>query len=247
MRYFFEIAYHGGAYNGWQSQPNAIGVQAVVEDALTKLLREEITILGSGRTDTGVHCEQQFFHVDVSKELDSDSFVARLNSFLPKGIAILSIRKVKDDAHARFDATERTYHYRITKIKNPFLDGLALHYFKKVDVSKMNEAAALMIGVHDFESFSKVKTDVNNFTCDIKKASWKEDGDRIEFTITANRFLRGMVRAVVGTLLDVGTGKLSVAEFKKIIASRDRKKAGLNVPPHGLFLSHVKYPGKIFL
>lgn len=247
MRYFFEVAYNGSAFSGWQSQHNATGVQTVIEDALSKILREQIEITGSGRTDAGVHCEQQFFHADVEKEFDLQHTLVKVNSFLPKEIAIHSIRKVKDDAHARYDAVERTYHYRITKTKNPFLDGLALHYFKKLDVAVMNEAAALMLGEHDFESFSKVKTDVNHFRCEIKKAVWKEDVDRLEFTIAANRFLRGMVRAIVGTLLDVGSGKTSIAEFKKILDSRDRKKAGANVPPHGLYLSKVKYPSKIFI
>lgn len=247
MRYFFEVAYNGSSYNGWQSQPNAVGVQAVIEEVLSKILREKIEITGSGRTDTGVHCEQQYFHVDIVKEFDSQHLLQKINSFLPKGIAIHSIRKVKPEAHARHDATERTYHYRITKVKDPFLEGLALLYFKPVDVERMNDAAALMVGEHDFESFSKVKTDVNHFVCDIKKAVWKEEGNKLEFTITANRFLRGMVRAVVGTLLDVGSEKISINDFKKILDSRDRKKAGANVPPHGLYLSKVKYPSKIFL
>lgn len=247
MRFFFEISYNGTNYSGWQSQNNATGVQAVVEDALSKLLREEITIVGSGRTDTGVHCEQQFFHADIQKEFDLEKLVLKLNSFLPKDIAIPSIHKVKDEAHARYDATERSYIYRITTKKNPFLDGLALHYFKTLDVPCMNKAAALMIGKHDFESFSKVKTDVNNFMCDVKKAEWKEQGTSLEFTITANRFLRGMVRATVGTLLDVGTGKTSLKEFQNILASRDRREAGANVPPYALYLVEVKYPESIFL
>jgi tRNA pseudouridine38-40 synthase len=247
MRFFFEVAYNGSAYNGWQSQHNATGVQTVIEDALSKILRTNLEITGSGRTDTGVHCEQQFFHVDLEREPELPHFLVKLNSFLPRGIVIKSIRKVKPEAHARYDAIERTYHYRITRTKNPFLEGLALHYFKNIDVNLMNEAAKLMIGEHDFESFSKVKTDVNHFICDIKKASWKEENERLEFTISANRFLRGMVRAVVGTLLDVGSGKISVVEFRKILDSRDRKKAGANVPPHGLYLSKVKYPSKIFL
>lgn len=246
MRYFFEIAYNGTTYNGWQNQKNATGVQTVVEEALSTILRKKVEIVGSGRTDTGVHCEQQFFHVDLEEELEEGPFLQKLNSFLPKAIAINSIRRVKDDAHARYDAVERTYHYRITRKKDPFLEGLAWYYFKPADVARMNEAASLMLGSHDFECFSKVKTDVNHFLCDIKKASWKEEGDRLEFTITANRFLRGMVRAVVGTLLDVGSGKISIQEFKRILESRDRKKAGQNVPPHGLYLAKVKYPAVVF-
>jgi tRNA pseudouridine38-40 synthase len=246
MRFFFEIAYNGTSYNGWQNQHNGIGVQSVVEEALSTILRKKVEIVGSGRTDTGVHCEQQFFHTDIEKEFEAENFIQRLNSFLPKAIVIHSIRKVKNDAHARYDAVERTYHYRITRKKNPFLDGLAWYYFKPVNVSRMNEAAGMMVGNHDFECFSKVKTDVNHFLCDIKKASWKEEGDNLEFTIVANRFLRGMVRAVVGTLLDVGSGKISIQEFKRILESRDRKKAGANVPAHGLYLSKVKYPATVF-
>jgi tRNA pseudouridine38-40 synthase len=246
MRFFFEISYNGTNYSGWQSQNNATGVQAVVEDALSKLLREEISIVGSGRTDTGVHCEQQFFHADIQNEFDEEKLVLKLNSFLPKDIAIPSIHQVKDDAHARYDAIERSYIYRITTKKNPFLDGLALHYFKALDIPLMNKAAALMIGKHDFESLSKVKTDVNNFMCDVKKAEWKEEGAALEFGITANRFLRGMVRATVGTLLDVGTRKTSLKEFEDILASRDRREAGANVPPYGLYLVEVKYPEGIF-
>ena len=247
MRYLFEISYNGTHYAGWQSQHNAVGIQAIVEQALTKLLREEIKIVGSGRTDTGVHCEQQFFHADIAKSFEVQHLLQRLNSLLPKDISIQSIRKVKPDASARYAAVERTYQYRITRRKNPFLEGLAWHYFKPVDIQTLNKAAALLVGEHDFECFSKVKTDVNHFICDIKKASWKEEGDKLEFTITANRFLRGMVRAIVGTLLDVGSGKTSMKEFDSIIKSKDRKKAGANVPAHGLYLVRVKYPTTIFL
>lgn len=247
MRYFFEIAYNGTNYNGWQSQDNALGVQSVVEDALTKVFREEIKIVGSGRTDTGVHCEQQFFHTNIEKEFEPALYIQKLNSFLPRGISIQSIRKVKPDANARYDAVERMYQYRITRKKNPFTEGLAWHYFKEIDLDEMNKAAALLLGEHDFECFSKVKTDVNHFLCTIHKAEWREHGDRLEFTISANRFLRGMVRAIVGTLLDVGTGKTSLKEFQNIISSRDRKKAGANVPPYGLYLVKVKYPAHIFL
>ncbi len=246
-RYFFEIAYNGTHYNGWQSQNNALGVQAVVEEALTKLLRTKIDIVGSGRTDTGVHCEQQFFHSDIEKEFDVDGLIVRLNSLLPKDIAIGSIREVKSTASARYDAYERTYRYEITRKKNPFLEELAWHFFKPIDLQTMNGAAALLVGEHDFECFSKVKTDVNHFVCDIKKAEWKLEDDRLYFMITANRFLRGMVRAVVGTLLEVGTGKISIGDFKAIIQSKDRKKAGANVPPQGLYLMKVKYPSVIFI
>lgn len=247
MRYFFEIAYNGKNYNGWQAQQNSMGVQTVVENALGKLLQSQINIVGSGRTDTGVHCEQQFFHADIEKGFDSANLLLRVNSFLPKDIVIRSIKAVKATASARYDATERTYRYEITRTKNPFLDGLAWHYFKPLDIQSMNQAAALLIGEHDFECFSKVKTDVNHFLCEVKKAAWRENAERLVFTISANRFLRGMVRAVVGTLLDVGTGKISLEDFKAIVRSRDRKKAGANVPSHGLYLMKVKYPSGIFL
>jgi tRNA pseudouridine38-40 synthase len=246
-RYFFEITYNGSAYHGWQNQANAIGVQQVVENALANLLREEIEIVGSGRTDTGVHCTQQFFHADIQSRFEVNSLLVRLNSFLPKDIAIRQIRNVKPDAHARYAAVERSYEYHITQVKNPFLTGYAYYFIKPVDVTLMNRAAALLCGVHDFECFSKVKTDVKNFTCHIKHAQWHEHAGLLVFTITANRFLRGMVRAIVGTLLSVGTGKISQGDFEGILKSKDRKKAGMNVPPEGLYLKEVKYPEAIFI
>ena len=247
IRYFFEIAYNGSSYHGWQNQANAVGVQQVVENALSKLLREKIEIVGSGRTDTGVHCLQQFFHADIEAAFETKSFLVRINSFLPKDIAINSLRKVKPEAHARYDAIQRSYEYKITQVKNPFLTGYAYYFFKQVDIDMMNTAAATLIGIHDFECFSKVKTDVNHFSCEIKRAKWNQKSELLVFNISANRFLRGMVRAIVGTLLDVGTGKISVAEFKKIMASKDRKKAGMNAPPEGLYLKEVIYPKNIFL
>lgn len=245
MRYFFQISYNGAAYNGWQTQNNATGVQEIVERALSTVLRAPIAIVGSGRTDTGVHCAQQYFHADIEKPFDRDRLVQQLNSFLPKDIAIHDIKKVKPTASARYDAVERTYEYWITRKKDPIRIGLAWHFFKPLDVPTMNRAAALLIGTHDFQCFSKVKTDVNHFICEVKKATWNQKGDLLVFTISANRFLRGMVRAVVGTLLDVGTGKLTMKQFKEILKSRDRKNAGMNVPPEGLFLVSVRYPKSI--
>jgi len=247
VRYFFEITYDGTKYNGWQNQANALGVQQVVEETLSKLLHEKISIVGSGRTDTGVHCIQQFFHADIQMKMERQEFLQRLNSFLPKDIAIRDILPVKPEAHARYNARERAYEYHITTRKNPLLVGRAFYFFKKCDISLMNEAAALLVGEHDFTSFSKVKTDVNHFVCTIKKAHWIKQGDLMIFSISANRFLRGMVRAIVGTLLDVGSQKISIKEFQSIIKSKDRKKAGMNVPPEGLYLTQVKYPKNIFL
>jgi tRNA pseudouridine38-40 synthase len=247
MRFFFEIAYTGTHYHGWQNQANAVGIQEVVENALRKLLREKTAIVGSGRTDTGVHCVQQFFHADIEKEVDPDELIQRLNSFLPPDIAIKGIRMVKQDAHARYDARARTYEYRLTRVKDPFLTGAAFYFFRDLDVPTMNRAAALLLSEHDFQCFSKVKTDVNHFICKVKKVRWNQKGELLVFTITANRFLRGMVRAIVGTLLDVGTGKISLREFQEIIDAKDRKKAGMNVPADGLYLISVKYPKKLFL
>jgi tRNA pseudouridine38-40 synthase len=247
MRFFFEIAYNGKNYNGWQSQLTGIGVQAVVEDAMKKIFQEKIEITGSGRTDTGVHCEQQFFHGDITREFDIPSYIVKLNSILPAAIAIHSIQPVKANISARFDAISRSYRYQITRKKNPFLEGYAWHYYKSVNVETMNKAAALLVGEQDFECFSKVKTNVNHFLCDIKSAEWHEADDMLIFSITANRFLRGMVRAVVGTLIDVGAGKISIDDFNTIIRSRDRKMAGANVPPHGLYLTKVIYPSEVFI
>ena len=247
MKYFFEIAYHGKNYAGWQNQANAIGIQSIIENTLSQMFRTEIKIIGSGRTDTGVHCEQQFFHCELEKAFDPSSLIVKMNSFLPKDIVVKDIRKVKPDANARFDALERTYQYRITRKRNPFLEGLTWHYFRPLDIQTMNKAAALLLGEHDFECFSKVNTDVNHFLCNIKKAEWREEGTMLVFTITANRYLRGMVRSIVGTLLDIGSGKTSLKEFQYILQSRDRKRAGANVPPQGLYLVKVKYPSRIFM
>lgn len=246
MRYFFEVSYLGTAYNGWQTQPNGKGVQEILEDAFSRIFRRRIVIVGSGRTDTGVHCAQQYFHVDLEGKFNSEDLLHKLNSFLPRDIAIHSVQKVKDDASARYDAIRRTYRYHITTRKNPLLVGRALHVFKPLNVKKMQEAATMLCGDHDFECFSKVKTDVNHFRCSVSKARWTKKGDELIFEISANRFLRGMVRAVVGTLLDVGAGKISVKDFQQIIESRNRKKAGANVAPEGLTLVRVKYSKKIF-
>lgn len=247
MRYFFEITYNGKNYHGWQSQQNAVGVQQVVEEALSKILREKISITGSGRTDTGVHCVQQFFHVDILKPFEPEELVQRMNTLLKRDIAIRTIRPVKADASARYDARLRTYEYHITRFKDPLKDGFAFYYYKPLNLSTLKKASALLTGLHDFECFSKVKTDVDHFMCDVSKARWHQDGDLLVFTIAANRFLRGMVRAVVGTLLDVGSGKITIDEFSDILKSRDRRKAGMNVPAEGLYLMSVTYRRGIFL
>ena len=243
----FEVAYKGTNYNGWQLQNNAISVQGEINKVISTICREEINIVGSGRTDAGVHCEQQFFHADINTSLSLTDLRFKLNSMLPFDIAINSIREVISEAHSRFDATSRSYEYRCNTKKDAFLKELSYYFNKSLDISSMNKAASFLTnGEQDFESFSKVKTEVNNFRCTITEANWELQDNGYVFHITANRFLRGMVRAVVGTLLEVGLKKITIEEFKQIIASKDRTKAGRAVPPEGLFLTSVTYPETIF-
>lgn len=242
MRYLLELSYVGTNYHGWQIQPNANTVQGEVNKALSTILREEILTLGSGRTDAGVHGEQQFAHFDSEKELD-ESLLSKLNGLAPVDIAFHSIRKVDDDFNARFAAESRAYRYRIELSKNAFKKKLYYRFHKPLDIEAMNSAVALLFDFVDFECFSKVHTEVNNFNCTIMEAKWTRKSEReIEFYIKANRFLRGMVRAIVGTLLDVGLGKLSLEDFKQIIESKDRNKASWSAPAEGLFLVEVNYP-----
>jgi tRNA pseudouridine38-40 synthase len=247
MRYFLELAYKGSSYHGWQIQKNAISVQQKVNEALSTILRKEITTIGSGRTDTGVHAEQQFVHFDFDEIDDPEQLIHKLNSLFPVDIVAFSLRKSREDSNARFDAISRSYEYRIVKKRNPFLHQMSYLFTQELDVVKMNVAALLLLDHKDFESFSKVKTDANNFLCNITNATWLTEGeDKLVFHISANRFLRGMVRAIVGTLLEVGTGRLSVAEFEKIIVQKNRKAAGRAVPAEGLFLTKVEYPTGFF-
>ena len=259
MRYFLEVAYEGTNYHGWQSQNNTPKtIQAIIEEGLSKILREKTPIIGSGRTDTGVHCKKQFAHFDTSTEVDTENIKYRMNSFLPPQIAIKNIFPVLETAHARYDAFLRTYHYHVITKKNPFLIHHAHFHRKTILVNgfeKMNQAATYLLKHKNFESFSKVKTQVNHFECDISKAVWTKEqhnsttnlDDYWRFTISANRFLRGMVRAVVGSLFLVGEGKVEVEDFEKIILNKNRKSAGFSVPSNGLFLVDVKYPKEIFL
>lgn len=247
MRYFFEVSYKGTNYNGWQSQPNALGVQEVIEKALSTVLREEIEIVGSGRTDTGVHCVQQYFHVNINANFKEAWLLFRLNKYLPADISLNGVFPVKEEAHARFDAVKRSYEYKIIHKKDPFKIDTALFVAKSLDVPTMNAAASLLLGRQDFESFSKVKTEVNNFICEIYKAHWQENHSELNFYISANRFLRGMVRAIVGTLLQVGKSQLTVDQFKSVIEAKDRQKAGAAAAPYGLFLTEVVYPEEIYI
>ena len=250
VRYFIDIAYDGTLYHGWQRQPQSITVQEELEKALGILLREEISVTGAGRTDAGVHATQLFAHFDLKQTFSQEEashLVHRLNRFLPQAIAINSMTRVKNEAHARFDAVERSYSYFIHQKKNPFLKDQSYFFESEIDIDLMNRAAELLLGKQDFKCFSRSNTDVKTYLCEIKEARWKQEGERLVFVITADRFLRNMVRAVVGTLLDVGLHKSSVEDIKQIIASGERSQAGASAPAHGLFLTAVRYPKEIFI
>lgn len=245
MRYFVELSYNGQAYHGWQNQPDAISVQEVVEKGLSLLLRQTIAIVGAGRTDAGVHAKQLFAHFDIDKTIDSKELQYKLNSYLPRDIAIRAIFQVPADAHARFDAVSRTYLYRISPKKNVFSFDFAYHFKPFLDVDKMNNACKILFEYTDFECFSKVNTDVKTFNCKIMEAHWKQVDDEFHFTIKADRFLRNMVRAVVGTMINIGTGKIAVDDLHAIIKSKNRSEAGFSVPAHALYLTKIDYPEQI--
>lgn len=243
QRYFIQLNYKGTNYHGWQVQPNAVTVQEVLETCLSTMLRTSVPVTGAGRTDTGVHASFFVAHFEsVKNDLDHPDFVYKMNSFLPEDIAIQKIWKVTANAHARFDALSRTYHYFISREKDPFSAETSFKYLQPLDISKMNEAAKVLFNYIDFTSFSRLHTDVKTNDCTIYEAEWKEESGQLVFTIKANRFLRNMVRAIVGTLLEVGKGKLSVLEFQEIIEQKDRGAAGASAPAKGLFLSGIKYP-----
>ena len=241
MRYFIEFAYNGKNYHGWQYQPNSITVQEVLNKALSTLLKKEIDVTGAGRTDTGVHAAQMYAHFDYEEAINSDYLTQKLNSFLPKDIVVYRLIAVHEDAHARFDATSRTYEYHIHTFKDAFINEGSWFHFHPLDVSKMNEAATILFEYKDFKCFSKTHTDVRTYNCVIKEAYWEQKGNKLIFTVSADRFLRNMVRAIVGTLVNVGLGRITLQDFRDIIESRDRKKAGFSVPAHGLYLTKVTY------
>ncbi len=247
MRYFIAFSYLGTAYHGWQRQPNAITVQEVMEDALSTLLRTAIAIVGAGRTDTGVHAKQMYAHFDVEGEIQPAELVHRLNAYLPEDIGIHQIRKAHADAHARFDALQRTYEYWIVQKKDPFFKERAHQLLLPLSITAMNEAAKILLAYDDFESFSKAHSDVKTFICKIQKAQWEPQQDKLVFTISADRFLRNMVRAIVGTLLEVGLGKKEPHEIRQVIESKDRSRAGVSVPAKGLYLTEVIYPDSVFI
>ncbi|MBR1520889.1 MAG: tRNA pseudouridine(38-40) synthase TruA [Bacteroidaceae bacterium] len=245
MRYFIYLSYDGARYHGWQIQPNGISVQEVLSKAFSTLLRKPIEVTGAGRTDAGVNASLMVAHFDTTQEVD-ENLAYKLNKFLPYDIAIHKIIPVKPDAHARFSATSRTYHYYIITEKSPF-EPYAYRFPQPLDFDRMNEAAATLFDYIDFTSFSKLHTDVKTNNCRITHAEWSQVSPiKWQFTITADRFLRNMVRAIVGTLLDVGRGVLTIEQFREIIEKKDRCSAGTSVPGNALFLADVTYPEDVF-
>lgn len=253
MRKFLKLSYNGLPFHGWQSQPNAVSVQQTLEEALSTLLRVPTPLTGAGRTDTGVHAREMFAHFDVNTEAalgalaDKRRFLTGLNRLAGRDIAVHDVIDVSDDAHARFDAVARSYKYFVALEKSPFLGGCSWHSPSPLDVEAMNEAAALLLSTDEFTSFAKLHSDSKTDICHVSHARWSAWENNfgvpgIVFSITADRFLRNMVRAVVGTLVDVGRGKISVGDFVEIIRKKDRCAAGTSMPPQALFLWEVRYP-----
>jgi tRNA pseudouridine38-40 synthase len=240
-RYFLEVSYNGSNYSGFQSQENANTIQAEVEKAFRILQKEEVAMTGSSRTDAGVHALQNFFHFDFQQELNPQ-FAYKINAILPPEIVVRSVSQVSPGAHSRFDAVSREYKYFIYRQKDPFLMDRAYYFPYKLDFDKLREAATLLQQYHDFTSFSKRNTQVKTFQCQISQSEWLWENGCLTYHVEANRFLRGMVRALTATMLRVGRGKIDLAEFRGIIEARDCTKASFAVPAHGLFLVAVKFP-----
>ena len=245
MRYFLEVSYRGSHYSGFQSQKNANTIQAEVEKAFKILLKEEIQLTGSSRTDAGVHALQNYFHFDTKNEL-SPQLLYNLNALLPGDIAVRNLHKVRDEAHCRFDAITREYKYYVYQKKNPFLEDKAYYYPYTLDVELMQKAATIIKEYSDFTSFSKRNTQVKSFTCDIQESHWIIEGECFIYQVKANRFLRGMVRALVATMLKVGRNKTNPDNFRTIIESKDCTLADFSAPPEGLFLVQVAFPNNYF-
>jgi len=243
QRYFIELSYNGADFHGWQIQPNAHSVQEEIESKLSRLQSNNpVKVVGCGRTDTGVHAHHYILHVDLPKIDDTDAFVKKLNRMLPASIAISKVYPVSEDQHARFSATARTYRYFIHSKKDPFKANASWYVTQDLNIEKMNEAAQHLLGKQDFTSLSKLHTDVKTNICDVRVARWvQEDDHSIYFEIEADRFLRNMVRATVGTLVDVGLGKLQPEDIPSILAAMDRQAASTSVPAHGLFLWKIDY------
>ena len=242
MRFFIEFSYNGSNYHGWQRQPSQTSIQERFEDCISKILSSNISLTAAGRTDTGVHAKKMFAHFDYDKEFDCLKTIHQLNSFLPNDIGVRNIFRVNDDDHARFSALSRTYRYVLINRKDPFMQKRAYLLINKLDIKKMNEACKYLLSNDNFKSFSKSKTDVKTYICDIQEASWTQvDDNTFIFKIKANRFLRNMVRAIVGTLIEVGKNIITIDQFNDVILSKNRVKAGYSVPAHGLYLTDVEY------
>ncbi len=246
-RYFASLKYKGTAYHGWQRQPNAISVQQVIEEAFSMLMKQPIAVTGAGRTDTGVHADYFVLHFDTQETLSNlRQWVYRFNHILPGDIRVIHIVQVNPDAHARFDASSRTYKYIISREKDPFVKELVYPFSFPLDIEAMKHAASRLFAYNDFTSFSKLHTDVKTNNCKILKSLWAEEKSQLVYTISADRFLRNMVRAIVGTLLDVGRKKMSVTKFEQLIKMKDRNEAGFSVPACGLYLAEIEYPGSVY-
>jgi tRNA pseudouridine38-40 synthase len=243
-RYFLEVSYKGTAYSGFQSQQNANTIQAEIEKAIEVIQKEKVLMTGSSRTDTGVHALQNFFHFDYPGEINSH-FVYKLNAILPADIVIKALKPVPDDAHCRFDAISRQYNYYIYRDKDPFIKDRAFFFPYRLDMHKLQQSAAILKEYTDFTSFSKRNTQVKTFECNIIESNWFFQDSCLVYNVKANRFLRGMVRALTATMLKVGRGKTSIDEFKAIIEAKDCTKASFAVPAHGLFLMQVQYPNEL--
>lgn len=241
QRYFIQLSYDGTPFHGWQIQPNAKSIQESLNTVLSTITRQEIYVVGCGRTDTGVHSSKYFAHFE-SEPIDTELMAYKANCMLPKEIAIQKIFPVAADTHARFSATSRTYEYFITQVKDPFSVNRAYELHEKLDIEAMNQACALMPNFKDFSSFSKSNTQTETNLCDLYYARWETTKTGLRFEVKANRFLRNMVRAIVGTCIEVGRGNLSVEDFARVIESKDRGKAGYSVPAHGLYLMDIEYP-----
>ncbi|WP_430809980.1 MULTISPECIES: tRNA pseudouridine(38-40) synthase TruA [unclassified Carboxylicivirga] len=246
-RYFIELAYNGASYHGWQIQPNALSVQEVLNDALCKALRQRINVVGCGRTDTGVHASYFVAHFDSAVCIENcEQLAFKLNRIVGNKIVVYAVTPVSNEAHSRFDAVSRTYHYYLKTEKNPFQYLYSYRPFYKVDIEKMNAAARVLFDYTDFTSFSKLHTDTKTNNCRVMQARWEAGEDGAVFIVQADRFLRNMVRAMVGTLLEVGRGKISVSQFREVLEQKDRGAAGTSVPAQALFLVHVAYPDSVF-
>jgi tRNA pseudouridine38-40 synthase len=247
LRYFIDISYSGTNYHGWQEQKNAEGIQEVINKPLSLLLNTRTKLIASGRTDTGVHARQQIAHFEIAEPVNIDKLNHRLNRFLPDDISVNKIYHVNDKAHARFSAISRTYEYLISSAKDPFLVNQVWLLRIPLDITQLNKASGILMEYNDFESFSRVKTDVNHFRCKLFSSVWTRDGSLLKYTVRADRFLRGMVRALVGTMVDVAKEKITLEEFRTIIEKKDRRMAGAAAPAQGLYLAKVDYPGDIFV